>query len=155
VTTAQRIVNNWLITNSFTVGAADCVPDEDLERNIKEQIVEINALYYNILNKYRNEETIVKENLHQRGKRVIDSFEYSINVNLNNRLSAIQKIVSEKVSPYLNCIYKMITAKSKGSETNLTQIMFCLGNQNVDGRRCPLGFSRRALPHFSKDDNSP
>lgn len=67
----------------------------------------------------------------------------------------MQKIVSEKVSPYLNCIYKMITAKSKGSETNLTQIMFCLGNQNVDGRRCPLGFARRALPHFSKDDNSP
>ena len=33
--------------------------------------------------------------------------------------------------------------------------MFCLGNQNVDGRRCPLGFSRRALPHFNKDDNSP
>jgi len=27
VTTAQRIVNNWLITSSFTVGAADCVPD--------------------------------------------------------------------------------------------------------------------------------
>lgn len=37
----------------------------------------------------------------------------------------------------------------------MTQIMFCLGNQNVDGRRCPLGFARRALPHFSKDDNSP
>jgi DNA-directed RNA polymerase II subunit RPB1 len=28
VTMAQRIVNNWLMTNSFTVGAADCVPDE-------------------------------------------------------------------------------------------------------------------------------
>jgi DNA-directed RNA polymerase II subunit RPB1 len=67
----------------------------------------------------------------------------------------MQRIVSERVSPYLNCIYKMITAKSKGSETNLTQIMFSLGNQNVDGRRCPLGFARRALPHFSKDDNSP
>ena len=85
----------------------------------------------------------------------MDSFEYNINITLNNRLSQMQKIVGDKVSPYLNSIYKMITAKSKGSETNLTQIMFCLGNQNVDGKRCPLGFSRRALPHFSKDDNSP
>ena len=67
----------------------------------------------------------------------------------------MQKIVEEKVSPYLNSIFKMITAKSKGSETNLTQIMFCLGNQNVDGKRCPQGFSRRALPHFPKDDHSP
>ncbi len=33
--------------------------------------------------------------------------------------------------------------------------MFLVGNQNVDGKRCPLGFARRALPHFLKDDNSP
>ena len=86
----------------------------------------------------------------------MDSFEYNINLQLNSRLSSsMQKIITEKVSPYLNCIYKMITARSKGSETNLTQILFSLGNQNVDGRRCPLGFNRRALPHFSKDDNSP
>lgn len=63
--------------------------------------------------------------------------------------------MSEKVSPYLNNIFKMITAKSKGSETNLAQIMFSLGNQNVDGKRVPLGFAKRSLPHFSKDDNSP
>lgn len=31
ITTAQRIVNNWLTTNSFTVGAADCVPDAELK----------------------------------------------------------------------------------------------------------------------------
>jgi len=49
----------------------------------------------------------------------------------------------------------MITSKSKGSETNLAQIMFSLGNQNVDGKRCPLAFAKRALPHFCKDDNSP
>ncbi len=155
VTTAQRIVNNWLITSSFTVGAADCVPDEEIERNIEQQVEEINNHYYSVLNKYRDEDLINKESLHQRGKRVTDSFEYYINMNLNNRLSTMQKIVSEKVSPYLNCIFKMITAKSKGSETNLTQIMFCLGNQNVDGKRCPLGFARRALPHFPKDDHSP
>lgn len=64
-------------------------------------------------------------------------------------------MVSEKVSPYLNNIFKMITAKSKGSETNLAQIMFSLGNQNVDGKRVPLGFAKRSLPHFTKDDNSP
>jgi DNA-directed RNA polymerase II subunit RPB1 len=97
----------------------------------------------------------MSENLHQRGKKVMDSFEYNINLILNSQLSTMQKTVSGKVSAYLNCIFKMITAKSKGSETNLTQILFCLGNQNVDGRRCPLGFYRRALPHFTKDDYSP
>jgi DNA-directed RNA polymerase II subunit RPB1 len=66
----------------------------------------------------------------------------------------MQKIVMDKVAPSVNSIYRMISAKSKGSETNLTQIMCCLGNQNVDGRRLPLGFSRRTLPHFCKDDHS-
>jgi len=33
--------------------------------------------------------------------------------------------------------------------------MFFLGNQNVDGQRCPLGFDKRALPHFQRNDNSP
>lgn len=74
---------------------------------------------------------------------------------MNNKLGVVQKIVSSSISPYENNIFKMITAKSKGSETNLAQIIFLLGNQNVDGKRCPLGFSRRALPHFSKEDNSP
>ena len=45
----------------------------------------------------------------------MDSFEYNINITLNNRLSQMQKIVGDKVSPYLNSFYKMITAKSKGS----------------------------------------
>jgi DNA-directed RNA polymerase II subunit RPB1 len=67
----------------------------------------------------------------------------------------MQKIVTEKISVHSNNIYKMVAARSKGSETNLVQIMFCLGNQNVDGERCPLGFDGRALPHFSINDNSP
>lgn len=78
-----------------------------------------------------------------------------MNSKLNNFLGRAQKIVKDKVSPYHNNIFKMITAKSKGSETNLAQILIFVGNQNVDGKRCPLGFAKRALPHFSKDDNSP
>jgi hypothetical protein len=45
----------------------------------------------------------------------MDSFEYNVNVNLNSKLNTVQKIVQSKVSPYLNNIYKMIAAKSKGS----------------------------------------
>tara|TARA_B100001059_G_C17836687_1_gene588644 strand:- start:5055 stop:7313 length:2259 start_codon:yes stop_codon:yes gene_type:complete len=31
----------------------------------------------------------------------------------------------------------------------------CLGQQNVDGKRIPYGFSNRTLPHFTKFDDSP
>ena len=31
----------------------------------------------------------------------------------------------------------------------------CLGQQNVDGKRIPYGFTDRTLPHFQKYDDSP
>lgn len=35
------------------------------------------------------------------------------------------------------------------------QMVACVGQQNVEGKRIPFGFSGRTLPHFSKDDLGP
>lgn len=74
---------------------------------------------------------------------------------LNNRLSKVQEIIKNTLSSVNNNICKIVEAKSKGSEANLAQILYSVGNQNINGERCPLGFKKRALPHFCKDDNSP
>lgn len=95
------------------------------------------------------------EKLHQPGRSIMDTMEDKINRDLNMELTHMQMMVKKLVNPQTNNIAKMIEAKSKGSETNLAQIMGCLGNQNVNGQRIPLGFSKRSLPHFSKYDNSP
>jgi len=49
----------------------------------------------------------------------------------------------------------MENAGSKGSELNIAQMISCLGQQNVDGKRIPYGFEQRTLPHFTKFDDSP
>ena len=49
----------------------------------------------------------------------------------------------------------MVSAGSKGSNINISQIMACVGQQNVEGKRIPFGFNKRSLPHFSKDDFGP
>jgi len=85
----------------------------------------------------------------------MESFEVHLNQKLNDMLGICNKVVVEEISPYKNNIYKMIWAKSKGSETNLTQIVGMLANQNVEGRRIPEGFAKRTLPHFCKYDKSP
>ena len=36
-----------------------------------------------------------------------------------------------------------------------TQMIACVGQQNVEGKRIPFGFSQRTLPHFTKDDFGP
>lgn len=139
ITNVQRVVTNWLMSNGFTVGFADIKSSDEIEHVRQSQIDKIKAQYYLNINKFRCLPKYQHQNFHQKGKKVLESLEYKINLDLNNALSRMQKIVSQEVKP-INNIFKMITAKSKGSLTNLTQIMFSLGNQNVDGKRCPLGF---------------
>jgi DNA-directed RNA polymerase II subunit RPB1 len=49
----------------------------------------------------------------------------------------------------------MVKSGSKGKETNIAQIMACVGQQNVDGRRIAYGYTDRTLPHFTKYDDGP
>lgn len=39
--------------------------------------------------------------------------------------------------------------------TVLLQVIACVGQQNVEGKRIPFGFRHRTLPHFTKDDYGP
>lgn len=48
-----------------------------------------------------------------------------------------------------------MVAGSKGSDINVSQIIACVGQQNVEGKRIPFGFRKRTLPHFIKDDYGP
>lgn len=41
---------------------------------------------------------------------------------------------------------------SKGSPINIAQMVACVGQQSVSGRRCPDGFKDRTLPHFPPGD---
>ena len=47
----------------------------------------------------------------------------------------------------------LIKSGSKGSEINMGQMIACVGQQAVDGKRIPLGFTDRTLPHFHKYDD--
>ena len=49
----------------------------------------------------------------------------------------------------------MVQAGSKGNDLNISFMISCLGQQNVDGKRIPYGFEHRTLPHFTKYDDSP
>lgn len=81
----------------------------------------------------------------------MDSLEFEVNKILNEaRDYAGNKALKDLFS--YNRLKAMVTAGSKGSNLNISQIMACVGQQNVEGRRIPFGFHQRSLPHFSKDD---
>jgi len=77
-----------------------------------------------------------------------------VNNILNKASSDAGKIGLESLSPD-NRFVVMVKAGSKGSELNISQMISCLGQQNVDGKRIPYGFDQRTLPHYSKYDDTP
>ena len=95
-------MNNWLLTTGFTVGAADIGPDAILESRIEENYEESLKVFYRVLSNYRDSKIIEDKSLHQRGKRIQESFEFNVNENLNSRLTKAQDEVKKHVSPYLN-----------------------------------------------------
>ena len=40
----------------------------------------------------------------------------------------------------------LVKSGSKGSNINIGQMIACLGQQNVEGKRIPYGFTNRTLP---------
>jgi len=76
--------------------------------------------------------------------------------------SSAQRSLSE-----FNNFKAMVVAGSKGSKINISQVRIlflfnnavqviaCVGQQNVEGKRIPFGFRHRTLPHFIKDDYGP
>lgn len=56
---------------------------------------------------------------------------------------------------YHNSPLIMSLCGSKGSPINIAQMVACVGQQSVNGARCPNGFPGRSLPHFPKGDKTP
>ena len=85
---------------------------------------------------------------------MIESFENNVNQVLNKARDTAgtraQKSLKET-----NNVKNMVTTGSKGSFINISQMIACVGQQNVEGKRIPYGFLNRTLPHFTKDDYGP
>jgi len=80
-----------------------------------------------------------------------ESFEAQVNKKLNDARDRSGNLAVAGIAPS-NRLVSMVQAGSKGSNINISQIMACVGQQNVEGGRIRFGFNHRSLPHFAKDD---
>lgn len=81
----------------------------------------------------------------------MESFEHQVNRRLNAARDEAGNIAIKNLDSD-NRLVNMVVAGSKGNTNNISQIMACCGQQNVEGKRIAFGFSKRTLPHFTKDD---
>jgi len=146
---SQGVLNNFLFTNGFSVGIGDLIITKenksDIGNIIDQKIIKINKIIDNIIN--GSIEKKYQESLY-------DECELLINKELNDAISIAGTKVQTSLDSNVNRFLNMSIAGSKGSNLNLSQMIACVGQQNVDGKRIPLYYNNRSLPHFSQFDNS-
>jgi hypothetical protein len=136
-------------TSSFSVGISDLISDDKTKGEIIEVITKKKTDVKNLID--RVQIGIFENNT---GKTNEEEFETQVNNILNKATDESGKIGREKLSKN-NGFVTMVNSGSKGSDLNISFMISCLGQQNVDGKRIPYGFEHRTLPHFNKYDDSP
>jgi len=145
----QNIITEYLKTSSFSVGISDLLSDEKTNQEI---IAVIDKKKNDVKNLIDQTQIGVFEN--NTGKTNEEEFETQVNNILNQATSESGKIGLKSLNKD-NRFVTMVNAGSKGSDLNISFMISCLGQQNVDGKRIPYGFDHRTLPHFTKFDDTP
>ncbi|XP_074647199.1 DNA-directed RNA polymerase III subunit RPC1-like [Tubulanus polymorphus] len=84
--------------------------------------------------------------------------EESLEANILKELSVIRDHAGKACLKELdksNSPLNMAVCGSKGSFINISQMIACVGQQAISGKRVPNGFEDRALPHFERHSKIP
>jgi len=143
----QNTVAQFLIYDGFSVGISDLIADSATKKEMNAKIQE----------KKKQIETVLLE-VHQdlfdnnTGKTNQSEFEDRAFGLLNKAMESAGEIGQNTLSTE-NRMIAMVRAGSKGGPINIAQMIACVGQQNIEGKRIPYGFEDRTLPHFKKYDD--
>ena len=145
----QNTVEQFLVFNGFSVGISDLIADEMTKEEMNKKIQE----------KKSDVETILLQ-IHQdlfdnnTGKSNQQEFEDKVFGTLNKALDLAGNAGQASLANE-NRMIAMVRAGSKGGPINIAQMIACVGQQSIEGKRIPNGFEDRTLPHFKKFDDGP
>ncbi len=143
----QNTVEQFLVYNGFSVGISDLVADkktnDDIKKGIDAKKKEIEDIILSVhLDLFDN----------NTGKSNQDEFESRVLGVLNKANEEAGKTGLASLAQE-NRLTAMVKAGSKGSTLNIAQMVACVGQIAVEGRRIPYGFTDRTLPHYKKYDD--
>ena len=144
----QKIVTYILMIEGFSVGISDMIADKITNEKITNQINETKGKIDEIMQDFHLN---IYESIPGQSNK--DYFESQVNSILNKTINETGKIGLSNLDPKNRAAF-MVNSGSKGKITNIAQMIACLGQQNVDGKRIPYGFKDRTLPHYYKYDDS-
>ncbi|KAF8010667.1 hypothetical protein BT93_J1346 [Corymbia citriodora subsp. variegata] len=144
-----KLSARWIGNHGFSIGIDDVQPDNDLNERKRETI----------LNGYNSCDEKIE--LYNKGKLQLQpgcdaaqTLEAVITDILNQIRNETGQVCMKKLH-WRNSPLIMSQCGSKGSPINISQMIVCVGQQSVGGRRAPNGFIDRSLPHFPRQSKTP
>lgn len=145
----QNVITEYMKTCGFSVGISDLIADDTTNQNIE-----------GIISAKKKEVSNLMDQVHlgifenKTGKSNVEYFESQVN-NILNKASMEAGNAGISSLDKDNRFVALVTSGSKGNNLNISQMISCLGQQNVDGKRIPYGYTNRTLPHFKQFDDTP
>jgi len=145
----QNIVTEYMKKSGYSVGVSDLIANKATNDAISDIIVKKKMEVKSLI-----DQTHLGIFENKSGRTDEQEFEIQVNNILSKAVNDAGKIGRESLNKE-NRFVIMVNAGSKGSDLNISQMISCLGQQNIDNKRIPYGFENRTLPHFTKFDDSP
>ena len=147
IDSVQSTIEAYLIMSGFSIGLSDLVADD-------ETLSQMNDIVQ--ARKKEIDEIVLQVHMdvfdNNTGRSNQDEFEGQVFGKLNKAIEELGKL-GQKALAQENRLISMLKAGSKGSTINVSQMVACVGQQNIEGRRIPFGFTDRTLPHYKKFDD--
>jgi DNA-directed RNA polymerase III subunit RPC1 len=138
-----KLCARWLGNfKGFSIGIDDVTPSAELAAKKETLLQNGYDLANESIEQYRRGKLSLKP-----GCNAIQSLESELN-GLLGKLRETAGAECMQSLPFHNNPRIMAECGSKGSALNISQMMACVGQQSVGGKRVPEGFVNRTLPHF-------
>uniref|UniRef100_A0A0D9W6L6 DNA-directed RNA polymerase subunit n=1 Tax=Leersia perrieri TaxID=77586 RepID=A0A0D9W6L6_9ORYZ len=142
---SARFIGN----HGFSIGVDDVQPGEHLNQQKKKEIDEGYKTCHDLIASYSKGALTL-----QPGCDAAQTLELQITSALNKLRETAGNICMDTLH-WRNSPLIMSQCGSKGSPINISQMVACVGQQTVGGRRAPNGFIDRTLPHFPVNSVTP
>ncbi|XP_038972864.1 DNA-directed RNA polymerase III subunit 1 isoform X2 [Phoenix dactylifera] len=144
-----KLSARWIGNHGFSIGIDDVQPGENLNQQKRKKINEGYRECHELISSYSKGQLTL-----QSGCNAAQTLELKITGVLNQIRSTAGNVCMNELH-WRNSPLIMSQCGSKGSPINISQMVACVGQQSVGGRRAPNGFIDRTLPHFPISSKTP
>lgn len=144
-----KLSARWIGNHGFSIGIDDVQPGERLNKNKRARVLEGYGQCDELIQSYSKGQLKL-----QPGCDAAQTLEAQITGVLNSIRETAASVCMEELH-WRNSPLIMSQCGSKGSPINISQMIACVGQQSVGGRRAPDGFIDRSLPHFPTKSKFP